>query len=389
MSTASADALFALHSPTAPPSVPDCWSWSALSSWRRCPRQWWLLRSRYPNVPTPYPQPLYAPAVEGMLLHKAVEDFSRHVARQVALGTTDFQQIRSSFPVRRVIQEELRTFLASKDHLRTDTSSLLARVSVDACVNAFRAIASDWKEVGFVSKGSTSATHQSMRQGAEVPLRAIDPRICGRIDYLRSNRLTDFKTGNPKDDDIEQVRFYALLVWVSTGSPLQELKIAYVRTNRVIVVPTPSLTELETLAAAIRTEIEAIESQLERGHAAARPSIENCRMCSVRQLCEEYWTSPETATLRLTADTSALGGEPQRLDLEARDLPTRTITGSYIGLSTVRDIGAVEVRIGPSHTLADDSDMPTSMRVLNAVVHSQSGRWSISVTSSSEVFWQV
>src|SRR3954447_16452387 len=98
--------LYLLKLPHQAPTLPDCWSWSSLQAWRRCPRQWWLLRAKYANVGGAYPQPLSVGAAEGILVHHVIELFVQHTKRSIAAGITAQELIRATFPARQIIREK-------------------------------------------------------------------------------------------------------------------------------------------------------------------------------------------------------------------------------------------------------------------------------------------
>lgn len=383
MTEGSAKEIFVLSPPSGPPKIPDCWSWSGLAAWRRCPRRWWLERSEFPNAPTPYPNPFGAAAVEGMLLHDAVERFSEHVAAQRSAGFLDDSAIRTSFPVRRVMQERLRYLLGQGASRRADPARLLARVSIDSCVNAFRGAASTC--LSSVAKSpKPEGAKASRARGAEVQLTAKTPRVCGRIDYVDSHGIVDFKTGEPKVEDQDQVRFYALLLWLVTGTRPGQLAIAYLRHGKVEPVAVPTDNEMQATADALRHEIDSIEKDVAVGKPEARPSVDNCRYCSVRQLCSDYWACSAAEPLRLGPTTPMLES-PQWVDVEFGSLPERTVSNSYVGEGFVERFEAVDVRIGFSHVVAGRK--PIRARILNALVQVRGGRWSVSAGPGSEAFW--
>jgi hypothetical protein len=107
MSGMSSSDFHLLRAPIGPPEPPECWSWSSLQAWRRCPRQWWLTRAKYSNANSPYPQLMHAGTVEGILVHHVIEVFVRYAREAKASGVTNSQAIRSSFPARQVIREKL------------------------------------------------------------------------------------------------------------------------------------------------------------------------------------------------------------------------------------------------------------------------------------------
>ena len=377
--------VYLLEPPTAPPTQPTCWSWSGLSSWRRCPRQWWLLRATYPNAPTPYPQPVSPGAVEGTLLHAVVSDFIQYLKR-AGESATD-QELRAAFNVRKVIQSRLAEVAASVTNPRVDGDRLLARVSVDDCVNAFRHVAPSCLAVGrgqLLPKGVKKQRQHVV--GSEVWVEVADPPLCGRPDLSTWDEVIDFKTGEPADKDADQVRFYAILIWLRTGSIPRRLTVVYVHSGKRVEVTPPTMDLLEEAVLTYRSEIAGIAEAIREATAPPLPLEQNCSVCPVRQLCSAYWSATETDRLRLTTQTLTGSSESWRgwLDVEVTRLPTQNQTKGYNGTATVPGVGEVTVSIGPSKVR---STLPKRARLLNAMVEYRGGDYSVTAGVNTEVFW--
>jgi len=120
----------------------------------------------------------------------------------------------------------------------------------------------------------------------------------GKIDVLSlsgsSCEIVEFKTGVPQDDHASQVRTYSVL-WSRdvelnpAARPADKLTLSY-RTGEVSVDPLGP-TDLESLQRELMDRSDAARAAASAALPEARPSAENCRYCSVRQLCEEYWRS--------------------------------------------------------------------------------------------------
>jgi hypothetical protein len=120
----------------------------------------------------------------------------------------------------------------------------------------------------------------------------------GKIDVLSlsgtSCEIVEFKTGAPQNDHASQVRTYSVL-WSRdvelnpAARPADKLTLSY-RTGEVSVDPLGPL-DLESLERELTERSDAARAAASAALPEARPSAENCRYCSVRQLCEEYWRS--------------------------------------------------------------------------------------------------
>jgi hypothetical protein len=154
----------------------------------------------------------------------------------------------------------------------------------------------------------------------------------GRIDHVKNGLLTDWKSGVRDDLHRDQITFYALAYWLTTGSRLAELAIFYTSDGTSAEYPAPEEEELLRLQEQLCEELANADRMLASTHIEARPSIENCRFCPVRQLCDEYWTTDSTKSLRLGTDPIT---ESALFDVEL------TVEKCEVGLHTVVLAGAV------------------------------------------------
>src|SRR5262245_8227106 len=112
------------------------YSFSSLLRVERCPRQWWLLKGEYKEVPGRYPELSYPRAIIGTIVHSALDTFStglKHLGNP-AQASEAFYNARRSFPIRR-INKELRQRELSKleENPRIDISNVYKEISVDEC----------------------------------------------------------------------------------------------------------------------------------------------------------------------------------------------------------------------------------------------------------------
>jgi RecB family exonuclease len=153
----------------------------------------------------------------------------------------------------------------------------------------------------------------------EAALQATDLRLGGRVDLITlaedGCRITDYKTGAADPHHSDQVRTYALL-WTHDGVlnpsalPVRRLTLSYPTHDIDVEVPTGA--ELVVAAAEMAARIDAADLTLQERPPEARPAEGICRLCGVRQLCEDYW-----AELAIVPTARGSTGEPQWFDLEA------------------------------------------------------------------------
>src|SRR5205823_2534020 len=106
--------------------------------------------------------------------------------------------------------------------------------------------------------------------------------------------LTDYKTGAPDEHHTDQLRLYALL-WSRDEQVnprrlrASSLVIAY--TTHDELIDGPEQEELEALGNTLENRVSRAEGTLARRPPPAHPAPDMCRLCSVRQLCDDYWES--------------------------------------------------------------------------------------------------
>ncbi len=296
------------------PQLPSMWSHSSLLQAERCPRQWMLERARYPVIwdRSGYPRRPQPAALAGQVVHDALE---RIVKAMVASGCEDLQGTDAVQVLRglggygEIVKDAIDACLdALRDNpratqqmdalarqlrtrgpeLRLTIQSVLSRLSLSV------------RPAGGRSTGSAPQTRGRLNEGtyAEWDLRAPELRLMGRVDLLivtdSGCEIVDYKSGEAGDDHAAQVELYALLWhWDLVQNPdrtrASRLMVAY-PTHEVEFEP-PGEVALQTLRVDTEARIDAVEIALDMRPPSAVPSPAACRHCSVRQLCDDYWTS--------------------------------------------------------------------------------------------------
>jgi hypothetical protein len=364
------------------PTPPEHWSYSTLKSWRECPKRWWLERCRYPNIAAKfYPAPVSAAALEGQLVHQVVEEWGKAGRRGEEQGSV---RLRLKIAIR-------ATLTALKDNPRVNVGRLDAAISIDACVAKAHDLIGDL-EPATQSQGSTRSTSggasQAIPSGAEEFWLVVeDPPLKGQLDRVRDRVVTDFKTGAHDSAHTDQLHFYAVLWWLKYGELPERLELRYPRV--VVQVPVPTRVELSALIASIGAEIESARAELQAGNPSARPSAEGCRYCPVRQLCDEYWKSPETFEHRLLGTSTTQQGPQTRFgDVQLIQLPRDPRRdGVIVGEAVAAGLGPVRVRIG-AHLSPPPSASLVEAKILGSKMTTEGHEKVITTTPGTEVFWQ-
>ncbi len=304
----------AIEMPQVWPSPPDRMSFSTLTDIEACPLRWGLSKSMYSSEwgHAGYPAKPNMAAFRGIVVHASIET----VVQQTALRTeTNFGEritsvLRGAGGLSAIVDTSMRNSVAKYEgnpravrllkeieHQHVEIRAQ-ARVTVQTALRELATLELHVQDKqsptnNFPPKGSAL----SAGVYSEIALNAkhgwygiIDLLIVDELDI----RLEDFKTGTPKEDDAEQLLIYAWLWWADrVRNPAARLpgKLMIRYPGQQQTVPIPSLTELQSLETNLLERTKAIRSAIQSGEFLACPSGENCRYCTVRQLCDDYWNS--------------------------------------------------------------------------------------------------
>jgi hypothetical protein len=225
----------------------------------------------------------------------------------------------------------------------------------------------------------------------ELWVEVKDPPICGRIDQVRDWKLIDFKTGEPDlDGHRDQLLFYAALWWLRFGTLPAGMEIRYPDATYPLQVPEPS--ELTAEIESLRRELASIGSALVSPPPPAKPGLETCRHCAVRQLCPDYWAAASTRPHRglpTDADGSGEAATPFR-DIRLTALPAHWEPGKALHGAALLDGGeSVEVTIPVAQCPAASCRQLAGVTILDTLLTKSDNGWRAKLTSASEVFWEV
>ena len=347
------------------PTPPEYISFSTLSELEACPRRWALRSASYPQVwcHQGYPLPLHPAALEGTVMHLAIEKITRALSDRGCPSMRDPMAVKILMElggITAVLGESIELTLQgyidnpratpvldrARKHLTGHTADMRSRIQ------------------GFLSRvhlqprpnsklpGDSAKDRRTLRgrlpMGAhsEVKLEVGEMGWRGVVDLLTIAETTceirDFKTGVPKEHHELQLRIYALLWWLDrarnpTGRLVDRIVISY--DSGDVNLPSPGVNELKELRSELCTRRTAVIDALNIFPPEARPNPTNCRYCSVRHLCDAYWREPFPAE----AQESRFGD--LQLELTERHGPMswdgvveycpRLVNGSQILLRTV------------------------------------------------------
>lgn len=345
--------------PSTWPTPPAEMSVSTCAEIEACPRRWALSAAEYPELwnGRGYPPKLQVTALAGSVVHSALEIITKQFARAGVTSLTDArapQVLRALGGYTRVVEKcvgrilkryvdnprasELmehaqRTLRGQVPALRARVQSMLSRLRFPKCPST--------APVVLVPKSDRSPSRHPLVNGIhpEVEIRAKSIGWKGKVDLLvlgdDACEITDFKTCAADEAHKFQVRAYAVLWRLDdelnpAGREADRLVLAY--DSQDIDVAPPKASEIDELCRELLARRQAAEAALAERPPLARPNVETCRYCGVRQLCDAYWAN----VARVAPDDGRFGDIELKITgrhgptswnalvLRARNLPANT-----------------------------------------------------------------
>ncbi len=284
---------------------------STLLEIEACPRRWALTNAKYPALweGQGYPPQIQTAALGGTVVHSAVEVIVGALAQAGCSAVNSAEAIdviRDLGGLTSVVRDRAEHALSRyATNPRTTPELANARRALAGQLPSLRAVVQSVLSRLVLPDRSVvrrppavSEVRQALGNGAfvEVTVRAGDLRWKGITDLLLvaddACQIIDVKTGAPHDTHRFQLEVYALL-WsrdeeLNPGRRLAtRLTLRYL--GQDIDIDAPTVARLDGLEREVIERADLARSATTASPPLARPSNENCRFCSVRQLCGEYW----------------------------------------------------------------------------------------------------
>jgi len=307
--------------------APAMWSYSSLKDVEGCPRRYALSRADYPDLweQHGYPRLPIPAAIRGDVVHSALEIIVKALVKAGCTSTRSAEGVavlRGLGGYTKVAEDVLAKQLARFDgnpRLTSDRRDQLTRHLTDFVPQAREQIQTYLNRMELhpsaVPGPNTPPRDPAVRYRArtgdhpEKELVAESLRLRGRIDLLSVDadgaQITDFKTGAKDPAHQDQLQIYALL-WNEDnlvnpdGLAVTELIAAYPSHNVASAAPTAE--QLSRLRTGVATRVEAADAAASADDPVAILG-DHCGLCSVRGLCDTYWTSGTTATTKVPEGT--------------------------------------------------------------------------------------
>lgn len=396
------------------PSAPAWMSFSDLRNIETCPRRWSLSAASYPNIWSRrgYPPKIYLGTLYGHILYGALELIVKSLNRVSCPSVEDesFVDVMRGLGGYTGIIEQAAAHVLNRLN-ENPRFTPRSRYFVAELKKAAPALRENLQIlVGKLRLGGMHfgvAVQQPRRVAlnegtyAEIELRVAKMQWHGFVDMLtvsESNcEIVDFKTGEPTPEHEEQVRVYSLL-WARDselnpkGRIANCLTVSYSRGDTTVKSLTDDELDLLERDLALRS-INAL-TEIRKNPPPAVPSLDNCTFCSVRQLCDEYWTDA-TQELLAQEKSNASGCEVRHLadfEVEIGEQESPSIwRATALHCRLVSPLSAVLIRIPEENQpLRELTKRGRRFRIIDAFVTGQTDDESttllISLTRSSEAF---
>lgn len=291
------------------PEPPSVMSFTTLMDIEKCPRCWALLNAEYPHIwdKRGYPNRPTVPALIGSTIHRGIEIIIKDLIAMQCRSIDDtrlVQILKRHGGWSAVLTKVLDDVLLEEKHnprVSHEYGSLRSRIRSqipkmrEATQNILRRV--DWACRANGTYERQTAGALGLGSHSEVYLECREIGLCGRADLITLTEggcsITDFKTGAHKAQHELQVQIYAFL-WVRDEhrNPLRRManRLCLSYEAKDICLPGPSEDDLSELESQLHDRISRAKRATTTEKPRARLSLENCRYCPVRHLCDEYWT---------------------------------------------------------------------------------------------------
>lgn len=293
--------------------APEWLSFSVARDIEQCPRRASLRRSQYEDVwpRIGYPPRFSAAVARGTIVHNSVE---RLVKALALAGCTNIGEVDAITELKKVggfsavIRSELENWLtecSENPRLNRETDAIRGRLEqlIPEMRLSLQVMLRDTQIEPTKRSNRTEnrAQHGPLYLGTyiEVELRHETILWRGVADVIRMAAsgdisILDFKTGDAKEQDVEQLTIYALL-WARDkaknpdGKLATQLLLHYLAGSRNVAPPDEQA--LNAIEAELQRKAVNLRSQLDASPPIAIVSNETCSRCDVRHLCDAYWSA--------------------------------------------------------------------------------------------------
>jgi len=287
----------------------------------RCPRAVALKRADYPELweGRGYPDRSSQYVLIGRIIHSTIQEIigklieancqSVHEANAVAqlkqIGGYSGVIFSKTQAILRSLEGNPRT-LRLKDRVAVELRSRMPQIREQVQIMLSRLSWSprtiaDYSAVGTEERSRQRKKRIALSEGAYCEVDLMDQANMwkGFADLIEIRKgectITDFKSGSRSDRHDTQLLVYAWLWRNDTDRnpeklPAKRLTLSYMQGE--VEVPVPSVEKLDMVIQDLQNRTSAVRLAMASITPEAKVDFATCRDCSVRLLCDEYWTKP-------------------------------------------------------------------------------------------------
>ena len=291
---------------------PSFFSYSQLSKYQSCPRQWALHRSSF----TPkFPKFLSESSLRGTVIHEVLSHLIKLLASKnnPQRGSTEFNEVKSELKkldtiIAEIWNHETTGAVFLFDHNKFDFDKL----RIDCRKSFYQWLRRDYvhfqqghSKTNTVNSSPLSShqTQQSQIDYAkllkakgllsEITVKHPDLPLKGTIDIVEAHEqgaiICDLKTGKLQVSHLEQLKLYALLWWRATGELPYQIKVSYIGSKGLDKRVDHLVSEAMLLEKEAELKILIAKVQNTTFQSAIAHLDTACKYCPVRYLCDDYF----------------------------------------------------------------------------------------------------
>lgn len=337
MGTSSKLSIWILLKPEKPPEFPKSFNFSLLNEIELCPKKWFLSNSKYSNLDKSqnyYPYTVNLKAIKGSIIHLTFNKILRLFINESCYSTQDpkvRQLLEKEGGLSNLVSKEINNYLdrmSSNPRFKINSEVYSSKIKENQN-DILLAVKHYFGVINFSNVSRTqikfnrdNSNSKKLKNGiySELVLSNNDYDFRGILDLFIIDHdtytITDFKTGEPRDYHVDQIRFYSLLWYLDkVHNPLKKIvnKLILIYQSNELHYDGLSKKDLMELLEQVNSKIKTVQTDINNENFIAKYSKDKCPMCHVRQLCKDYWTN----TNRMNYEVNRINGF---IDLEIKIL---------------------------------------------------------------------
>ena len=340
------------------------WSASTLNEVEECPKRFALRRASFPEIwsRAGFPNRISAAQVKGIVVHEVVSMIMNSVQNSSELpemSVMSFLKERGGYLelIKITLEKELQSAGSNpraelmvesiKREILADLSELRGQVQYFVKESINKVPGLNVRVNNLEINNIASANFQIQPINSEYQIVDSEFPIEGYLDLLLTHEdidhIIDYKTSKTIHDEYwDQLSLYAWL-WNRSAKNLRkgDCKIEIISGANLSEFRVIKIEDLPTIQINVLGRIQSAEQAI-TGEIAAKPSIDSCRFCAVKVLCNPYWNMNENqfigakwSDMRIRTMEN-LGGNAWRVSILSDDTPAMLIVGD-------RDDGSIAI----------------------------------------------